>query len=40
LAAAGYAVLRVTWRQLVDNPEAVIARTAATLAARSARLRD
>jgi very-short-patch-repair endonuclease len=40
LAAAGYAVLRVTWRQLVDNPKVVIARTAATLAARSARLRD
>jgi very-short-patch-repair endonuclease len=34
LAASGYTVLRVTWRQLVDSPEAVIARIAATLAVR------
>jgi very-short-patch-repair endonuclease len=34
LAASGYMVLRVTWRQIVDAPEAVIARIAATLAVR------
>jgi len=34
LAAAGYTVLRVTWRQLVSTPEALIARLAAALAAR------
>jgi len=34
LAAAGYTVLRVTWRQLVSAPEALIARLAAALAAR------
>jgi very-short-patch-repair endonuclease len=34
LAAAGYTVIRVTWRQLVDTPEAVVARIAAALAAR------
>jgi very-short-patch-repair endonuclease len=34
LAAGGYTVLRVTWRQLVDSPEAVVARIAAALAAR------
>jgi very-short-patch-repair endonuclease len=35
LAASGYTVLRVTWRQLVDAPEAVIARIASALAART-----
>ena len=34
LAAAGYRVIRVTWRQLVEGPEAVVARIAAALAAR------
>jgi very-short-patch-repair endonuclease len=34
LAAAGYTVIRVTWRQLVDTPEAVAARIAAALAVR------
>jgi len=34
LAAMGYTVLRVTWRQLVDRPEAVAARLAAALAVR------
>ena len=34
LAAKGYTVIRVTWRQLVDTPEAVVARIAAALAAR------
>jgi very-short-patch-repair endonuclease len=34
LAASGYTVLRVTWRQLVEAPEAVVARLAATLAPR------
>jgi very-short-patch-repair endonuclease len=34
LAAAGYTVIRVTWRQLVDAPEAVAARIAAALAVR------
>lgn len=37
LQAAGYRVIRVTWRQLVDEPEAVIARIAATLATRVSR---
>lgn len=37
LAAAGYTVLRVTWRQLTRTPEAVIARIAGALAARSRR---
>jgi very-short-patch-repair endonuclease len=35
LAASGYTVLRVTWRQLVQTPETVIARVAAALAARA-----
>jgi very-short-patch-repair endonuclease len=34
LAAAGYTVLRVTWRQLVNEPAAVVARLAAALALR------
>ena len=34
LAAAGYTVIRVTWRQLVDSPEAVVARIAQALAVR------
>ena len=34
LTAAGYAVIRVTWRQLLDRPEAVVARVAAALASR------
>lgn len=34
LAAAGYTVLRVTWRQLVDARETVVARLAAALAVR------
>ncbi len=34
LAALGYTVMRVTWRQLVDAPEAIIARIAAALGAR------
>jgi very-short-patch-repair endonuclease len=32
LGAHGYRVMRVTWRQIVDSPEAVVARIAATLA--------
>jgi very-short-patch-repair endonuclease len=32
LAAAGWTVIRVTWRQLTDEPEGVIARLAAALA--------
>jgi very-short-patch-repair endonuclease len=35
LAAAGYTVIRVTWRQIVDAPEAVAARLASALAARA-----
>lgn len=35
LVASGYTVTRVTWRQLVARPEAVIARIAAALAIRS-----
>lgn len=31
LQAAGYRVLRVTWRQVTGEPEAVIARIAALL---------
>jgi very-short-patch-repair endonuclease len=34
LQAAGYVVLRITWRQLVDEPEAVIAAVATALAQR------
>jgi very-short-patch-repair endonuclease len=34
LAALGYTVLRVTWRQLTREPEAVVARLAAALARR------
>jgi very-short-patch-repair endonuclease len=34
LAALGYTVVRVTWRQLVDAPHAVVARIAAALAVR------
>jgi very-short-patch-repair endonuclease len=33
LTASGLRVLRITWRQLVEQPEAVIARVAAALAA-------
>jgi len=32
LVAAGYTVIRVTWRQLTTQPEAVAARLGATLA--------
>lgn len=35
LAALGYTVLRVTWRQLTREPEAVVARLAAALARRA-----
>jgi hypothetical protein len=31
LAARGFRVVRVTWRQIVDRPEAVIARIAVVL---------
>jgi len=34
LAAAGYVVLRFTWRQLTTEPEVVVARLAAALARR------
>jgi very-short-patch-repair endonuclease len=34
LAAGGYTVLRITWRQLVGAPEAVIARLGSALAVR------
>ena len=34
LHAAGYLVLRITWRQLIDEPEAVVAALAAALAQR------
>ena len=34
LQAGGYLVVRVTWRQLVDEPEAVVAALAAALAQR------
>lgn len=36
LVAAGYRVIRVTWRQLIDEPLAVIARIAAALCANAA----
>lgn len=36
LQAAGYAVIRVTWRQLVHEPEAVLVRIATVLARRAA----
>lgn len=35
LAASGYTVVRITWRQLVDEPHAVVARIAAALAVRT-----
>jgi very-short-patch-repair endonuclease len=35
LAALGYTVVRITWRQLAATPEAVVARLAAALARRS-----
>lgn len=35
LVASGFVVLRITWRQLLRNPEVVIARIAAALALRS-----
>jgi very-short-patch-repair endonuclease len=31
LAAAGYRVIRFTWRELIDHPYAVVARLAQTL---------
>jgi very-short-patch-repair endonuclease len=34
LAAAGWQVIRVTWRQLMEEPEAVVARVAGALAMR------
>jgi len=34
LVAVGYAVVRVTWRQLVERPEIVVARISAALATR------
>lgn len=34
LAAAGYVVVRITWRRLTDRPEAVVARIAGVLASR------
>jgi very-short-patch-repair endonuclease len=33
--AAGYRVMRITWRQIESRPEAVIARVAQALAARA-----
>ena len=33
LAGSGWRVVRVTWRQLTDEPEAVVATLAAALAA-------
>jgi very-short-patch-repair endonuclease len=36
LVAAGYVVIRVTWRQLTEKPSAVAATIAATLARRDA----
>lgn len=38
LAARGYVVVRVTWRQLVDEPHAVLARITRVLARRAAAL--
>jgi very-short-patch-repair endonuclease len=35
LAAAGLRVVRVTWRQLIDEPEAVVARVAGALSSRA-----
>ncbi|MGZ4243470.1 MAG: endonuclease domain-containing protein [Solirubrobacteraceae bacterium] len=35
LVAAGYVVVRITWRQLTQRPTAVVARIAAALANRS-----
>ena len=35
LGAAGFRVLRVTWRQLADTPEALAARIATALAQRT-----
>jgi very-short-patch-repair endonuclease/predicted transcriptional regulator of viral defense system len=39
LDAAGYAVVRVTWRQIVVEPEAVLVRLARSLASAAARVR-
>ena len=39
LAAAGIRVIRVTWRQIVEEPEAVVARLAAALVAQARPLR-
>lgn len=36
LAARGYIVIRVTWRQLIDEPHAVLARITSVLAQRAA----
>ena len=36
LQAAGYVVLRITWRQLIDEPEAVVAELAGALVRRRA----
>jgi very-short-patch-repair endonuclease len=38
LAADGFQVIRVTWRQVVKEPVAVVARVAQILARNSARL--
>lgn len=35
LQAAGYVVLRITWRELKDEPEAVVAELAAALTRRA-----
>jgi very-short-patch-repair endonuclease len=40
LAARGYLVIRVTWRQLVGEPEAAASRIAATHATRPQALRS
>jgi very-short-patch-repair endonuclease len=37
LAAAGYVVIRFTWRHVTEEPEATVARVAAALASRHAR---
>ncbi|MEA2241128.1 MAG: hypothetical protein QOD24_684, partial [Solirubrobacteraceae bacterium] len=34
LQAAGYRVMRITWRQLSEQPEAVVARVAQALVPR------